>query len=423
MQNGKNDKHSHYKDGGIDPRFFTKYFKKYACSIYYQVMYNRFRKARKMNVMDITKMKETAAGAAQIFGGFGAAALQNRWNKEQMEYQHELNEISAANAAKRAKEMWDYTNYENQVKHMKEAGLNPALLYGQNGGGGTTSNVGHGMGVGTPQGNTASNIVAGMQNSMEARQVESQIAVNNSIARKNNTEANAEEGWKKALVETQTQAEEQRIDVFKTLANLQTAKADEAYANCMTLGSQAFLFQQQATALDLQNTVNEATAEAQISRIINDNFLVYQKGLSEIANRELTEEQTEQIGVVLKQAWKRLEIDERNAASNEANAESNKSNAESTKAKVKIEAEKTAAQIKYMVGDLDYKETMAAQGWTFGFLNAGLQLMDQITDIIPGTAVAKGVAKGFGNSTTTTDTKYNIHGRPEQTVTRTTRGK
>ena len=30
-----------------------------------------------------------------------------------------------------SKEMWDYTNYENQVKHLKEAGLKPALLYGK----------------------------------------------------------------------------------------------------------------------------------------------------------------------------------------------------------------------------------------------------------------------------------------------------
>ena len=41
-----------------------------------------------------------------------------------------------------SKEMFDYTGYENQVAHMKAAGLNPALLYGNGGGGGATATGG-----------------------------------------------------------------------------------------------------------------------------------------------------------------------------------------------------------------------------------------------------------------------------------------
>ena len=40
------------------------------------------------------------------------------------------------------KDMWNYSNYENQVAHMKAAGLNPALLYGNGGGGGGTATGG-----------------------------------------------------------------------------------------------------------------------------------------------------------------------------------------------------------------------------------------------------------------------------------------
>ena len=43
----------------------------------------------------------------------------NRWNKE-----------AAAQSQEYAKEMFDYTGYENQVKQMKAAGLNPAILNG-----------------------------------------------------------------------------------------------------------------------------------------------------------------------------------------------------------------------------------------------------------------------------------------------------
>ena len=47
---------------------------------------------------------------------------QNEWNKE-----------AAAKSQEYAKEMFDYTGYKNQVKQMKAAGLNPALLNGGSG--------------------------------------------------------------------------------------------------------------------------------------------------------------------------------------------------------------------------------------------------------------------------------------------------
>ena len=36
-------------------------------------------------------------------------------------------------------QMWQDTNYSAQIDQMKKAGVNPALLYGQSGGGGTTT--------------------------------------------------------------------------------------------------------------------------------------------------------------------------------------------------------------------------------------------------------------------------------------------
>ena len=35
--------------------------------------------------------------------------------------------------------MWNATNYEAQVSHLEAAGLNPALMYGAGGGGGSTT--------------------------------------------------------------------------------------------------------------------------------------------------------------------------------------------------------------------------------------------------------------------------------------------
>ena len=36
-------------------------------------------------------------------------------------------------------DMWNKTNYGAQLQHMKDAGLNPALMYGMGGGGGATT--------------------------------------------------------------------------------------------------------------------------------------------------------------------------------------------------------------------------------------------------------------------------------------------
>lgn len=58
-------------------------------------------------------------------------ALQQTYNRMQADYTHQLN-----------KDMWDYTNYENQVKHLKAAGLNPALFYGKGGAQGASTSGG-----------------------------------------------------------------------------------------------------------------------------------------------------------------------------------------------------------------------------------------------------------------------------------------
>ena len=86
---------------------------------------------------------------------------QHQYNKELGEinqgYAKEMAAINQQYALQSGKqshlynqEMWDYTNYENQVKRLEAAGLNPALLYGQGGGGGATAAggaVGNGQGT------------------------------------------------------------------------------------------------------------------------------------------------------------------------------------------------------------------------------------------------------------------------------------
>lgn len=98
---------------------------------------------------------------------------QNKWNKE-----------AAAQSQEYAKEMFDYTGYENQVKQMKAAGLNPALL---NGGSGTPGQA-HGATV-----NPATAMQPmGLQVALQAQQTAAQTALINAQAEKTRSQTTAQ---------------------------------------------------------------------------------------------------------------------------------------------------------------------------------------------------------------------------------------
>ena len=101
-------------------------------------------------------------------------ALQNQWNKE-----------ASAQAQQYAKEMFDYTGYENQVKQMKAAGLNPALM---NGGGGSAGQASAGAEVQPTQAFQP----MGIQMALQAQQVMANTQLANAQAEKTRAEATAQ---------------------------------------------------------------------------------------------------------------------------------------------------------------------------------------------------------------------------------------
>lgn len=101
-------------------------------------------------------------------------ALQNQWNKEAAEQSQQY-----------AKEMFDYTGYENQVKQMKAAGLNPALM---NGGGGSAGQASAGAEVQPAQAFQP----MGIQMALQAQQVMANTQLANAQAQKTRAEATAQ---------------------------------------------------------------------------------------------------------------------------------------------------------------------------------------------------------------------------------------
>ena len=175
--------------------------------------------------------------------------LQAKYNKEQAEYSTEL-----------SKEMWDYTNFENQVKHLKEAGLNPALLYRQGGGGGSAAGGGNAAGVGLPSS-------TGVGMGIQWEQMEAQKELAKAEAAKTNAEA-------AKLMTTDTENVKS-----ETEKNRQEIKESEKRIESLT--SQIHKTNEESKGLEFNNYLNELRKGIKMQGEVNGQT-VWTKGFDEI---------------------------------------------------------------------------------------------------------------------------------------------
>ena len=140
-------------------------------------------------------------------------AMEEQWkyNKNIMALQNKYQQEAAAQSQQYAKDYWDYTNTENQARHLKNAGLNIGLMYGQSGAGGMGASGGaHQSAPDQPQGNPV-----GM--ALQVQQIEQQRRMND--AQIELTEAQAEK----------TKVESSKIggvDIQESLARIENLLAD-----------------------------------------------------------------------------------------------------------------------------------------------------------------------------------------------------
>lgn len=124
---------------------------------------------------------------------------QKKYNKEIMALQNQYQKEAAAQSQQYAKDYWDYTNAEAQVQHLKNAGLNVGLMYGQGGAGG----MGASGGARQESPDQAQGNPVGM--ALQVQQIEQQQRMNDAqitLARAQANKAN-EEAKKIAGVDTQ----------------------------------------------------------------------------------------------------------------------------------------------------------------------------------------------------------------------------
>jgi hypothetical protein len=111
----------------------------------------------------------TGSQVLGMLGGIGQANRQYHRQKRLMGFQQQNQMALNQQGHDLQMDMWNKTNYGAQVKHMRDAGLNPALMYGSAGQGGTTGSQGGGSAAG---GSAVGEKVMDMQNMLLGAQID-----------------------------------------------------------------------------------------------------------------------------------------------------------------------------------------------------------------------------------------------------------
>ena len=207
--------------------------------------------------------------------------LQHKYNLGLMQKQSEYQQQAAERSQQFAKDFWDYTNVENQKKHLKDAGLNPALLYGQSGGGGM--GLSGGAKEAAPEQPQVSPVAMGLQAQQLEQQKQmndAQIALTQAQARKAEEEANKIGGVD--IEEAKKRIEEMNAKINDLIAekNLKEAETELSKAKKET-----------ENTIQKLNESKEAVSRAEISQA----FAVATY-YSEMAHKVYWEFQREKLG-------------------------------------------------------------------------------------------------------------------------------
>lgn len=181
---------------------------------------------------------------------------QEAYNKRIMALQNQYQQQAAAQSQQYAKDYWDYTNAENQVNHLKNAGLNVGLMYGQSGAGGMGASGGARQeSPDQAQGNPIGMALQVQQIEQQRRMNDAQIALAEAEAEKAGAEAKKISG-----VDTQEALKRIEEAASRIELNLKEGKYKEALTDLKNAETAA------TEALTSLREMQEALTSAQVSQ-------------------------------------------------------------------------------------------------------------------------------------------------------------
>lgn len=236
------------------------------------------------------------AGMGIVLGGFQDARQvrqQDRLQRLQIAGQKEMTDYNMMKQL----EMWNATNYEAQMEHLKNAGLNPGLIYGMKGGGGVTTGnaTGNVQGANAPVGGREIQDIMGMGIQKELLQAQKELLQAQAENVKTDTKFKGGVQTEQTEMQTEVLAQElanKREDnnikrLEQTMMNIENWEKQATQEDRLNyIQYQTRIALRQAQLLTNDTTISNATVQEQI-RIIQKNAI--QAGLI----NELTQAQTD----------------------------------------------------------------------------------------------------------------------------------
>ena len=191
------------------------------------------------------------------------------------------------------KDMFDHTGYQAQVAQMKAAGLNPALMYGSAGGGGSTqggagmaggASAGSGSVGGTPSA-PDTGIISGVGMGLQLGLMEAQKKNIDADTAKKEADAKKTAGADTMYTEALTKLANADIDY----RNMSTEKVA---AEIKTIGDMSVKLMQEARKLASEADYNEQTLKDRVTKASNEAIGSILDNMQKSMNIELTEAQT-----------------------------------------------------------------------------------------------------------------------------------
>lgn len=255
---------------------------------------------------------------------------QEAYNKRIMALQNQYQQQAAAQSQQYAKDYWDYTNAENQVAHLKNAGLNIGLMYGQSGSGGMGASGGaHQASPDQPQGNPVGMALQVQQLEQQRRMNDAQIALAEAQAQKAGAEAtkisgvdtqealkriegigsqielNLREGnYKEALTEL-TKAEKEATNALTSLREMQealtSAQISEAFAIAGYYSEKAHTEYWTKENEKIQNEYLKDTYDDRVDAAYYNNAVAIALAAKYKSDKDVNEKQIEHLAASIKE--------------------------------------------------------------------------------------------------------------------------